>query len=379
MATTTTQTLLELIVVLVWACLSVPVHQNGLFKRLFFDKDAVAELCSAASLVFCSGLLEALQGIAPPSLSFFRNTSSNGRGRWGVYCLIMEKLGCISLVYIGSGTNAKGGLPSRWNQYKQLRNIVLWPKYVLAAYRDGYRIVHKGWLVSAPIPAAANVPAFRLLFVAIEATLSFYFWAMKSRVKDYKMDSCCPWPRTESTFTYHGLCGHNALLDGIVGNFDLSAEDLDAMEIANRDRIRRSAAKRRARLIAADPEGFLKQERERFVTYRTKHRQIFNARLRAFDAADPARAKARKARSKEKLSGRYRCEECQVNFAHESNFKNHVNSKAHKIRLAKVVHDVTFDYNCEPCDFRRDLKRAFTDHLASSDHKAVMANLVSTA
>jgi hypothetical protein len=46
-------TMLEVLVFITWACLSVPVHKNGLFTQLFSRQTILFEICSAASLSFC--------------------------------------------------------------------------------------------------------------------------------------------------------------------------------------------------------------------------------------------------------------------------------------------------------------------------------------
>ena len=143
--------------------------------------------------MLCPGLFEAIQAVHPPGVSFFRRLPSDGSGRWAVYALVLDKPGALPLIYIGSGTEMKRGIPSRWLKYnKPKANSPAVPHYVRRAVDDGYKIPHKGLLVWCSIPSAANAPRFRLLFVAIEATLSFLFWAMKSKVEDYGMSICCP-------------------------------------------------------------------------------------------------------------------------------------------------------------------------------------------
>ena len=80
---------------------------------------------------------------------------------------------------------------------------------------------------------------FRLLFVALEATFTFYFWALYSKDKDYKMGACTPWPR--DSFTYHGLCNHSALNERVNGNFDLTADQLTSLAALVKERSRQRA------------------------------------------------------------------------------------------------------------------------------------------
>lgn len=101
------------------------------------------------------------------------------------------------------------------------------PEYIQKALEKGFTITHKGTLVTCLIPSAANIPRVRLLFVATEAVLCFAFWAMKRKDIDYGIDICCRWPR--ALIKYGGLCSHNALLEGVIGNFGLSAEELETI------------------------------------------------------------------------------------------------------------------------------------------------------
>jgi hypothetical protein len=91
---------------------------------------------------------------------------------------------------------------------------------------NGYTIVLKGLVLWRPVPSAADIPKLRLLYVVIEAALSFLFWAVQSQKKDYSMSRCCPWPR--NSFSYSGLCSHSALAENVTGNFDFSSEQLEA-------------------------------------------------------------------------------------------------------------------------------------------------------
>jgi hypothetical protein len=381
MEATTNHALLELLVVLIWACLLVPtVGKNHLFAQLFFDIDVVKEVASMASLCFCPGLLQVLEAMSPPTLSWFKSLPSKHLGRWGVYVLVFEKKGCRPYVYVGSGTDARYGVTSRWTLYDK-HNLYLrdntdgLPSQVIWAFKQGYKISHKGLLVSAPVPSAANVPTFRLLFVAMEATFSFAFWVMKPIKNDYGMLSCCRWEL--STFTYGGLCTHSALNDPIKGNFDLTAAELTDLDITNRERRNRYNIEYRARAMAIDPEARLAKEREWSETYRNANREAYNARSRAFAAADRAHSNALKelSRIKTKESAKYRCEICLQSCVSQWELDRHNRSSKHNIRAAKVARGVKFIHNCLPCDFMSDVKGSLTRHQASPSHKAKMASI----
>lgn len=220
----------------VWACLQVPVNRNGLFTQLLMEQRLVSDICEEASWSFCPGLLEAMQASAPPPSAFFWSLPSDGMRKWGIYAVVRRKSGKTPLVYIGSATNTALGVHSRWLQYHR-RSLNWVPFFVRRAMKQGYRITHKGLIVSSPIPASKDVPLRRLIFLAIEAAFSFLFWAMVSQDRTYGMRSCCPWPK--ELFSYHGLCSHNALAEKVHGNFDLPLNSLMLSLLPSR---RRSAS-----------------------------------------------------------------------------------------------------------------------------------------
>jgi hypothetical protein len=211
-----------------WTCLSdTPFNQkNTLFARFFTSQAVFEEVASTASLVFSPGLFEVLQGATPPTIQFFKSLPTDTSSRWGVYVIVLEKPSCRSRIYIGSGTNSIGGVRSRLKQYD---DGLLLPRYIEYALDEGYTIVHKGLLCWIPKPTAATQPVNRLLFVALEATFAYIFWAMRTRTRDYGMGHICLWDR--NTLEYDGCSSHCCLNEAILGDFDLSAEQLETQAI----------------------------------------------------------------------------------------------------------------------------------------------------
>ncbi|CAN9337257.1 unnamed protein product [Alternaria alternata] len=333
----TTHALLELLVALIWACLSVPVHKNGLFTTVLFTSTVIAEICSAASLSFCPGLLDAMQAAAPPTLSWWKSLPVNQPRRWGVYCLVLEKPGHIPLIYIGSGTDAKRGCPARLQIYEQLKHFHMWPKYVLKAHRDGYAITHIGWLVSAPIPSAGIIPPVRLLFIAMEATFSFLFWTMKSADKDYGMASCCPW-FGKGLFTYGGLCSHNALLEMVCGNFDITPEEREAItaKVKEKNRIYQANYHKLGKLNA--PGKVKARNRKAHLRFRECSRHKIQENQRRYIATQID-------------SKKFYCDVCERACGKQCTLDRHNKSKRHLANVAKAKAGVVKKYRCKPCSF----------------------------
>ena len=139
--------------------------------------------------------------------------------------LVLEKAGHRPRVYIGSSTSASQGIRQRLQQY-DLGILTL--RYVEDAQTKGYTITHKAILCWMPKPTAAFVPVNRLLFVALEATFPYIFWA-KRTTRNYGLPHICPWNRNHSE--YDGLCSHCSSNEQIDGKFDLTAEQLEAHAI----------------------------------------------------------------------------------------------------------------------------------------------------
>jgi hypothetical protein len=77
--------------------------------------------------------------------------------------------------------------------------------------------VHQGLLCWCPIPHLALIAKLRLVLVAIEATLTYALWAMRSKNSYSGRSSICPWPRED--LEYDGTCTHCALNDHVFGDF----------------------------------------------------------------------------------------------------------------------------------------------------------------
>jgi hypothetical protein len=60
----------------------------------------------------------------------------------------------------------------------------------------------------------------------------FYVLDKRSRTKDYGCGQLCPWDRLG--FEWHGLNTHNPLTEAVDGDFNLSAEALEAIATENR-------------------------------------------------------------------------------------------------------------------------------------------------
>ncbi|KAK2014937.1 HSP70-domain-containing protein [Colletotrichum eremochloae] len=327
-----------LLLLLGWACLCAPAWKNGIYKAIFTDKSVFDAVFLSVGLDYCTALYNAIQSPSPPDVGFFKRLPTSSKGIWGVYALVFKKDDDIPLVYIGSATESQRGVWSRWCNYDRYLNTKkgqdLIPDNVIRALEDGYRITHRGVLLSCPIPTPANVPRFRLLLVVLEATLSFLFWTMASREKDYKIGSCCPWSLDD--FTYHGLCSHNPLIEMVAGNFDLSTEQLETIAAEVREKNRQYHKVNYQRRKVEDREGL----REEWTRAHAKQRAL---------PLDARNAPLRRYAKKVKDSGKIRCDVCLLNFAKVTELRRHNTSKRHLQKVAKKERGEVDAFFCDIC------------------------------
>lgn len=120
---------------------------------------------------------------------------------------------------------------------------------------------------------------------------------MKSKVKDYCIATCCPWPRY--FITYGGLCSHSWLLEGVKGNFGFSVEQIEAMAAQSAERRKKYMADFYQKQRETDLEPVQTRVRESAATYRQ-------------NSADKKAVNEQRFREKAKDEHRLFCETCGV-------------------------------------------------------------------
>ena len=354
-------TIFALVMSLTWKVLvDTPKHmKNSLFDRFLTSSPILQSIATAATMSFAPGLLDVLQSATPPAIEFFKSMPSGDlRHIWGIYAIVLEKAGCRSKVYLGSATNVKDGVFFRWNQYDK---GLLLPRWVGHALGEGYEIVHKGLICWAPIPGPRFVPARRLLFVALECTFAYIFWALKAQGGDYGMGHICTW--NYRAMPYDGLCSHQCLTEGIHGEFDMTPDQLDAKAVDDELKFRElkkiNATNHHHKQMAENYDEYMNKSHERVkksrATNRAQHR------------------KTEQKRAKKALADkRWHCSTCDRSFTSKPSYGNHMKSAKH---LRKVNN--TPKHWCVACNLGYDSLK--DDHLKSKSHKANVARLANEA
>ena len=338
----------------------------------------VEEHLESAQLELAPGLQEVLESPVPPTLSFFKKLPVDFKKKWGVYLLVLEKKGSKTQIYIGSGTSTYHGVYNRMGDYDRDKAV---PRRVTEALKKGYVMTHKGLLCWSPIPPADVVPSRRVVFVALEATLTFVFWALHGNSDRYEAVAHIRlWDL--DTLDYGGLCSHSALSELPPGNHEAHAEQLkaEALEIARLRRPRLNENVRRCRENAKkrDPEKVKADDNRRY--------------RRAIDK-NPARVKENCKRSiaKNVKERKFYCDVCRHASTTKSALTKHLTGPKHAAneaaaRSGKI--DVSKEekrayererskrlleekrYYCHVCHVAAISKSKFTKHLTGPNHIA---------
>jgi hypothetical protein len=363
-------TILQLIILLTWNCLSTtPPNQKSMyfpvisrfytnvispiFAQIIGSQIVLEGLLSAVSLVFAPGLFEIFNSATPPTVAYFKSlpTDTKTTKRWAVYLILLEKLGCQPQIYIGIGTSASQGVSQRLSSYS---NSTLLPQYVRKALDDGYIIVHKGFLCWIPIPSPALQPSLRVLFVALEATFAYIFWAMRTITRDYGIPHMCPW--TRATLEYDGLCSHSALIETVPGDHNLTAEALEAQAAEIKERFpekRKEYSKRhRDKTIAnqtyycavcdlafSTGPDLAQHNKSKTHIAKSRGRKGYGAYKRERDDPEKTRARTKRHATIAKANQTHYCAVCDHAFTSVSQLAKHKTSKKHidKAAAAKIA------------------------------------------
>lgn len=294
--------------------------KNPAFGITISSEAVLEQILSNTPLVFAPGLLDAVQSAVPPTIAYFKSLPTASGNCWAIYILVLEKKGCRFIIYIGSGTDSRNSVSSRFRCYDRRDGL---PMYVEKALKNGYTITHKGLLCWSPIPAVGTRYPIVALFLTLEALFAIVFWAMKSRTKDYGMPHLCPWPI--ETLGYDGACSHTALAEGIRGQLDgLTAEQIAAKEVEMNDR---RLAQQRARNSA----NYYKLKTEDFPKWQAQRRAMAAQR-------DPEekKATAKKTRAKAIATKKYACSACGSSFADSNELNKHNQTKKHLSNVGSV-------------------------------------------
>ncbi|KAJ9655835.1 carbamoyl-phosphate synthase (glutamine-hydrolyzing) cpa2 [Neophaeococcomyces mojaviensis] len=354
-------TLPLLVLQLMWTLLDSvsPRNMHYNFTKVLPSLDVLEYMLASASLVFAPGLFEVIRASTPPTVAYFKSLPTDCTKIWGVYLLVLEKKGCRPKIYVGSGTQFEYGVSSRWSQYDHKRKL---PRYVEQALKEGYRIVHKGLLCWTPIPSPTVVPVLRVLFVAIEATFTFVLWAVHCDTDyGFGLRHICLWDI--DTLEYDGACGHNPLMEGVVSDLDLSAEELEAQAALYKERRKETKHKSVQKSKDANPEEFQAKKTESNRNRRLNNPEVVKNEIKQW-----------KVKAIEEK--RHHCDICDFSFHTPGLLQQHLETPRHKARVARKESSGVQKkkpHYCLVCDYGFPRHSVLVNHLASARHAAKAA------
>lgn len=357
----TAATVFQLVCLVTWTVLSTTPNneKHTVFAQFFTSLASIESTASTASLSFAIGLFEVLQATAPPTIWFFKGlptkSSSSLKDLWVLYALVLEKNGCRPKIYIGSATSASGGARQRFQQYDL---GLLIPRYVQDAFDAGYTITHKGLLCWIARPSAALVPVSRLLFLALEAAFAYIFWAMRSRTRHWGMGHICFWDR--HTLEYDGLCSHCSLNEGIHGDFDLSAEQLEAQAVDKENKRLKMKADNATNHHHKQMETNYADYIDNAIGRKMKSRALNPDLDRKAETARNAKARAEKS---------FHCVRCDLSFTRQTVLEDHYKTEKH----IRKEHEHNNPFRCGPCNIGYANQSNLTRHYKSDRHIANVA------
>lgn len=364
---------------LVWTSLTgTPFAcKNPEFAVIIPTEAALESLFSNTSVEFAPGILHVLKSPDPPTIAYYKTLPQDAPYKcWAIYLLVLEKKGCRTLIYMGSGTEATRGVASRFYRYDNGTSL---PVHVEEALDDGYTIVHKGLICWVPIPDVGVRHAVVALFLALEATFSIILWAMKSRTKDYGMPHLCPWSLDD--MEYDGLCSHSSLAECIRGGrreqrtATLTPEEIAAEEAEEAAEQERRKAQQAAQASAA----YFRRKEEDFPTWQARPHGYHATYVAKHPEAKAASTK--KSQIKALDTKQFHCSECDMSFRNSTALNIHKATEKHIHRVAtgriskarprnerNEAIRAARTYYCELCDIASTGQSALDKHKLTQGH-----------
>jgi hypothetical protein len=253
-----------------------------------------------SEISFAAGLLGILLSPLPPTIDWFKSLPTQTKGLWGVYLILLEKVGCRPRIYIGFSVNV-AGMNTRFTSYTNGHAL---PQWVQHAIDNDFTITHKGVLCWTTIPLPSNRFPMRLLLLIIETVFSLVLRAMKSQTKTYGMPSLPSWPI--GTVDYDGCCGHVAISELVRGE----ADGLNLAQIAAKEA--EMAARRKEQSIAGGQRHYARVKAGEFEGWYERKR-----------------ATNKKSHAKVKASRKWSCKPCGKFFFSQYALNDHKSRSTH--------------------------------------------------
>jgi hypothetical protein len=356
------------------------LRNNPQFQILFSERSLYDSISACSPLEFAPGLHDVLSSPDPPSIAFFKSLPFiSGDRSWAIYAVVMEKDGCPTKIYIGSGTNSDYGVSARANCYYP--GCPTLPHYVKLAFQQGYHIAHIGLLCWSHLPTPGLVPRVRARFLCVEALFTCLFHAAIPKSTDVYYDHLLLWER--ASVTCQPLCSHLPLSEKIMGDIEMSEEELEIVAALKKAAAARRIKEWRAAKRAKDVDAYQANDRKMKNAWTEKNRGRVNKT-------------AAKVRGNAITSKRFHCKVCSADLQSQHALDLHLATQAHADREAGIeVLETSSDavrikaardaakaaglHRCEVCDRSFGLKGYLQRHLGQAGHQKRVAKAAAEA
>ncbi|KAH7374116.1 ATP synthase alpha/beta family, nucleotide-binding domain-containing protein, partial [Cadophora sp. MPI-SDFR-AT-0126] len=356
---------------LTWKLLTIDApdwYINPTFKAVFPERSAYDSIAACSPLTLCPGLYDVLRSSEPPSIEFFKSLPEIDGKMWAIYCVTLEKPGYKSKLYIGSGTEAEYGVILRFRTYKPDNHLL--PILVRKAFHLGFQMTHFGLLCWTPLPSPGLVPRVRARFLSLEAIFTCLFLALRKAKSDVYYDAVLLWER--DTVEREPLCTHLPLNEKIIGNLDLSTEELEIIDALRRAKKQKRSRDWRVTERERDIDAFREQDRIKKNDWASKNR-------------DKVNKTAAKVRSKALEQQRFHCDDCDIPLQSRHALDAHEATQSHADRVNGIEKPEITQYSlnrkavraaakasnlhrCHTCDKKFDTNWALNRHNATPSH-----------
>ncbi|KAJ4369769.1 hypothetical protein N0V83_005533 [Neocucurbitaria cava] len=287
-------------------------YMNPDFGFLFGERSSYDSIAACSSLSFPPNLHDVLTSPVAPSIAFLKSLPLPAGDFWAIYVIVMEKDGCPTLVYIGSGTDAIQGVSARLPHY--VPGCAAAPRFVRHAFRKGYHVAHRGLLCWTPLPNAGLVPRVRARFLALEALFTCLFFAAYAAVTDQYHEHLLRWER--EAVEWGPLCSHISLKEDIKGDIYLSAEEVEIVAALRKKHRAQYIKDHRAARRGKDVDAYRAHERVTKNAWSARHRVALS------ETSAMNRQNAIAAR-------RFHCDVCDMSLQSQHALDKHLGTEAH--------------------------------------------------
>lgn len=246
-------------------------------------------------------------------IDFFESLPVISDGKyWAIYVVVMEKAGSPTKMYIGSGTEADYRVSLRLKTYYLGSKIL--PRFAKSAFQQGYHRSHFGLLCWTSVHTPGLVPSVRARFLGLEALFTYLFFPAFARSTDIYFKDLLLWDR--ASVTWRPLCTHLPLSENILGDINMSQEELEIVAALRKTATAHRLKEWRAAKKAKDVAGYRAHDRKMENAWAEKNRGRVNKT-------------AAKIRPNAIDSKRFFCEVCQAPLQSQHAFDAHLKTQAY--------------------------------------------------